>query len=72
MTYKRYEFAINDKFNRFENRFELEEIIEKALQSYGLEVGVDVDVVATDVVGVNVCGKCGTGRREGRMTVCCM
>lgn len=72
MTYTRYEIAVNDKSNRFENRIELEELIAKAIQSYGLKVGVDVDVVTTDVVGVNVCRKCGTGRRDGVMIVCCM
>ncbi|MFN6965265.1 MAG: hypothetical protein ACK4S4_16075 [Pyrinomonadaceae bacterium] len=72
MTYTRYEIAVNDKSNRFENRIELEELIAKAIQSYGLKVGVDVDVVTTDVVGVNVCRKFGTGRRDGVMIVCCM
>lgn len=72
MTYTRYEIAINDKFSRFENRIELEEIVAKAIQSYGLAVGVDVDVVTTDVVAVDTCGKCGTSRRDGVMNVCCM
>lgn len=51
-TATRYEIAITDNFNRFENRIEIEEIIQAALENYGMEIGVDIDLVTMDVISV--------------------
>jgi len=52
MTYTRYEIAINDKSNRFANRIEIEELIERAIRLEGLGIGADVEVVTMDVIAV--------------------
>lgn len=54
MTYTRYEIAINDKSNRFANRIEIEELIERAIRLEGIGVGADIEVVTMDVIAVPV------------------
>ena len=64
MTYTRYEIAINDKSNRFANRIEIEELIERAIRLEGLGIGADVEVITMDVITVPVDVEAPNIRRE--------
>ena len=53
-AYTRYEIAINDKSNRFANRIEIEELIERAIRLEGLGIGADAEVITMNVIVVPV------------------